>query len=488
MTDVERARDAKTRDLNDGDDGDDLSSSRAHRATHMEIAKAFGALGWTAFGGPAAHVALFNKTFVTNRERPWMSQSVFSELLALGQCLPGPTSTQMSFAIGTTQRGVSGGLLSGTLFQYPGLLLMALAGAGAAEVLVHPSEALRAFTAGLSAAGAALVISAGDALARSQGKTDTTKALMATSAVVAYYYQTAWLFPSLIAFGGVVTYVEAKMRARAAEKKGEAAVVVDGAVAEADHVAHLGVSPLVGAILIALWIATLVSLGIVVSNTEYASNKELHWFEAFWRTGSIIFGGGQVVLPLLLEDVVQFETTCAMVDTVTGACASYVTTEAATSWITEEQFFAGLALAQSMPGPLFNLAAYIGAVAARRAGVNVVIGVMCAWFGLFGPGVLLIFAVLPFWGKFRKWTIYKRALPGLNASAVGLVIAAAISIVLKVRSLSPFPNATVCIGLICLFGAHIVKLPQGAWSLAQAPLVVVAGGLLGLVAFGTNMN
>ena len=461
---------------------DDVEGAHAPpaRRTYGDIAASFSLMGWTAFGGPAAHVGLFNKTFVRDASRPWMSQGVFSELLALGQCMPGPTSTQMSFAMGITQRGALGGVLSGGLFQYPGLILMTLGGAGAAEVLVNPGRIFSAFTAGVSVAGAVLVVSAGDSLARSQAKTPTTKALCALSAVVSYYYATAWLFPTLIAFGGCVTVFEAHQREKRA-KTLDASASAD-ADADADEVAHLGVKPITGACLIISWLATLIALIVVESNTDYATNKELHWFSTFWRVGSIIFGGGQVVLPLLLSDVVQYETACAARDAVTNACTSYVTAETATSWITEQQFFAGLALAQAMPGPLFNFSAYIGALAARRAGKNVIVGAMCAWFGLFGPGVMLIFAVLPFWGKFRKWKTYKRALPGLNASAVGLVVSAAVSIVLKVIEASPFPKATVCIGLMCAFGSHVVQLPKGALTLIQAPIVIVVGGLLGLLA------
>ena len=467
---------------------DDVEGAHAPpaRRTYGDIAASFSLMGWTAFGGPAAHVGLFNKTFVRDASRPWMSQGVFSELLALGQCMPGPTSTQMSFAMGITQRGALGGVLSGGLFQYPGLILMTLGGAGAAEVLVNPGGIFSAFTAGVSVAGAVLVVSAGDSLARSQAKTPTTKALCALSAVVSYYYATAWLFPTLIAFGGCVTVFEAHQREKRV-KKLDANTDVNAnasasADADADEVAHLGVKPITGACLIISWLATLITLIVVESNTDYATNKELHWFSTFWRVGSIIFGGGQVVLPLLLSDVVQYETACAARDAVTNVCTSYVTAETATSWITEQQFFAGLALAQAMPGPLFNFSAYIGALAARRAGKNVIVGAMCAWFGLFGPGVMLIFAVLPFWGKFRKWKTYKRALPGLNASAVGLVVSAAVSIVLKVIEASPFPKATVCIGLMCAFGSHVVQLPKGTLTLIQAPIVIVVGGLLGLLA------
>ena len=333
-----------------------------------------------------------------------------------------------------------------------------------------------------------MIASAADALARSQATTPTTKVLCLASAAAACYRQTAWLFPALIALGGCATTLEA--RAREKGRRGGTARRARRARARSATKTRrrrrASVSErAVGAALIAGWVVALVALGIAVSRTDYASNKALHWFEAFWRTGSIIFGGGQVVLPLLLNDVVQYDTTCS--STVNNA-TSCVKSESPASWVTEEQFFAGLAMAQAMPGPLFNLSAYLGAVAARRAGVNVVVGIMCAWFGLFGPGVILIFAVLPFWGKFRKWRVYRRALPGLNASAVGLVVAAAVNIAFKVKSLSPFPNASVCIGMICTFCVHVIKLPRGTWTLIQAPLVIVLGGLLGLIAHGAGMN
>ena len=95
-------------------------------ATFADIFRAFVLMGWTAFGGPAAHIGIFQKVFVDGKK--WISSTIFAELLSLGQCMPGPTSTQVSFALGVTQRGVLGGLLSGGLFQYPGLILMALVG------------------------------------------------------------------------------------------------------------------------------------------------------------------------------------------------------------------------------------------------------------------------------------------------------------------------------------------------------------------------
>ena len=295
------------------------------KASYRDIFWSFVLMGWTAFGGPAAHIGIFQKVFVETKR--WMSMTVFNELLSLGQCMPGPTSTQVSFAIGVVQKGIPGGLMSGMLFQYPGLLMMSLAGAGAAEILVNPDDWLRGLSAGLSAAGVALVVSAAVDLARGQCKDQVTSALCLLSAVVAYYYQSNWIFPVLIVVGGLTTlYTKRKDDVALPDRK--------------ETIHHLGLSKVSGGILIATWLAIWIAVASVVNTTDYAGNQELHWFEAFYRTGSIIFGGGQVVLPLLLKDVVQYEDVCASY--VNGACESYVTVPRADSWITEEQFFAGL--------------------------------------------------------------------------------------------------------------------------------------------------
>mmetsp|Transcript_17161 Transcript_17161/g.39571 ORF Transcript_17161/g.39571 Transcript_17161/m.39571 type:complete len:155 (-) Transcript_17161:94-558(-) len=148
--------------------------------------------------------------------------------------------------------------------------------------------------------------------------------------------------------------------------------------------------------------------------------------------------------------------------------------------MTEEKFLAGLAISQGMPGPLFNFAAYLGAVTALGAGQNAVVGIICTWFGLFGPGVLLIFGVLPFWGSFRKLPLYRMALPGLNAAAVGLVVAAAFQLYDTARRASPFPDTSVAIGMI---GFTFVEIYKG-----QAPLGVVGGGVLGIIAWALRLK
>ena len=436
------------------------------RVTYADIFKQFVLLGWTAFGGPAAHIALFQKIFVERLH--WMKMGIFTELLALGQCLPGPTSTQMSFAIGVTKKGIPGGLLSGILFQYPGLIMMTLFGAGAATYLDRPPAWLSALANGFGAVGVALVAGAAVGLLTKLCATKTLGVLAGISAVFAYYYPTAYMFPVLIVFGGAVSWFVRRKEP----------VLVDAEKEELDReVESLGLGRVGGAVLILIWICTLVGTIVARSLTSYSNHAmlPLHWFEAFFRIGSIIFGGGQVVLPMIMDEVVQCEGG-------TGAGVSTTCVETATSWVTSEQFLAGLGLVQAMPGPLFNLSAYLGAVMAIRAGYSFIVGTAVCWVGLFGPGLLLIYGVLPYWGKFRKLPVYRRALPGLNASAVGLVVAAVFSLFNRVLTASTmtFPNAAVCIMIIAYVVVERLNCPP--------PIMVLVGGGLGVFAWAVKMN
>jgi chromate transporter len=137
----------------------------------------------------------------------WITSAVFLELLALAQCLPGPTSTQVSFALGVVQKGVPWGLLSGILFQYPGFIIAALCGAGVANFLRNPRPWLRGLLAGLGSMGVALVASAAKSLTFSTCKDTVTMIINAVAAVVSFYYPVTWIFPALILAGGLTTLV-----------------------------------------------------------------------------------------------------------------------------------------------------------------------------------------------------------------------------------------------------------------------------------------
>lgn len=222
-----------------------------------------------------------------------------------------------------------------------------------------------------------------------------------------------------------------------------------------------------GALLIATWLIVLV-VTVVLGSTLPGAPQPLKWWEVFFRTGSIIYGGGQVVLPMLYSDVVQ--RSC---DPVTGVCSE------AGSWVTSEQFYAGLGIVQALPGPLFNFSAYLGAIIALRAGYTFIVGTVIAWFGLFSPGIMLIFGVMPFWGVFRRWGLYRRALPGLNAAGVGLIIASVFSLAFGALSVSDFKTTSLCIGLISFTAVDQLKIFE--------PAVVVGGGVLGIVAWAAGM-
>lgn len=446
-----------------------------------DIAKHFVLMGWTAFGGPAAHVGLFQKTFV--ERLGWMSADVFTELFAVCQCMPGPSSTQMSFALGTTKQGVAGGLLSGILFQYPGAIMMTIFGLTAhnwaTPQVISDYTWLAGLVGGLSAAGVALVASAAIGLWNKACGSADAKALAGFCCIVLLYYSAEliapverngrnwmWIFPTLIVFGGAFTYL---WRGPLPESKTSAVPT-----AEESGVEHFGLGPIGGAMLIVLVALVFVASYVLPSVLEESDFKRLFWFSAFWRTGTVIWGGGQVVLPLLEKEMVP------------------------TGWVDKSVFFAGLALAQAMPGPLFNFAAFLGAAAGYKAYMTVgegVLGAVLCWLGLFGPGVMLIFGILPFWGQFRSNDTYKRALPGLNAAAVGLLCAALVQMGAGVRENNTKPNgpipkeASTCIGLIAFWGVHWLKFADRPMlSQVQAPIVVVVCGILGLISGAIEMR
>lgn len=210
----------------------------------------------------------------------------------------------------------------------------------------------------------------------------------------------------------------------------------------------------------------------------------------------------------------------------------------AASWVTTEQFYAGLGVVQAMPGPLFNFSAYLGAIIAKNYDYVWISGVSLCWIGLFAPGILLIFGVLPYWAWFRKFQVYRRMLPGLNAAAVGLVVAALFKVpchkhahhtfhstqpslsllvqactdilfqttcvnaiefcmrrtsllstacvyrwsqmILDVWAISPFPKSSLCIGLFAFVAVDQLKLFE--------PAVVLGAGVLGIIAWGAKMD
>ena len=207
---------------------------------------------------------------------------------------------------------------------------------------------------------------------------------------------------------------------------------------------RIGIPLWVGGFIFFVWVFVLV-LVILLVDTFDVENVYLEIFETMYRIGSIIFGGGQVVLPMLQDEVVPH-------------------------WMTKDQFLQGLALAQSMPGPLFNFSAYLGAV---YQGVP---GALIAYCGLFAPGVILIFGMVPFWARLRHNDTFKALLKGLNATAIGLVGAACV--ILWEAAIVDAADAMVfCFAgtLACVFAI-------------QAPICILAGGVMGAILHSDALN
>uniref|UniRef100_A0A7S3CFB4 Chromate transporter n=1 Tax=Chloropicon roscoffensis TaxID=1461544 RepID=A0A7S3CFB4_9CHLO len=421
--------------------------------TFVEIAKQFAVLGWTAFGGPAAHIATFERVFVSSKS--WLSSQVFTEFLALGQCVSGPTSTQMAFAIGVVKKGTMGGLLSGSMFLHPGFILMSILGAATGGALGRPSALVRALVAGFTAVAIALVAGAAAGLGKKVCQDKVTTCILTVSAAVCLYSKAAFVMPLLMLVGGAVTLVAYRKKDFAAEDR-----------AEGGDIKSLGLTTRQGGILLAVWVSLLSILLIVVAATKGHLWGPLSWFSTFYTAGSLIFGGGQVLLPLLLDQM-----------TSEGTCGDPTQCPAL---MTEDQFYAGLAAAQSMPGPLFNFSAYLGAVIAHNAGYWSFFGTLVCWVGLFAPGIMLIFGVLPFWGTFRRFPLYKRALPGINSAAVGLIFTAVFRMTFQAHEQSPFPKASTSIGVLSFTAVQHLGVP--------APVAVIAGGCLGMLAHAARLH
>lgn len=433
-------------------------------ASYLQLAKHFAIFGWTAFGGPSAHVAQFMITFCDRTPR-LLSKAVFAEMFALAQCIPGPSSTQLAYGLGIVKKGVLGGFMTGLLFQLPGLVMMSLVGVGVADFLKAPAPWLKGGIAGLGAAGIALVAQSAVALTAGVCKTDRVLlTLSAITATITFYVVKIWLFPALIAFGGIVTLIHYRRK--------------DMRPSDADdaHVENYGLNRWAGLAVCGVWLAVLVGTLVATRLIPRGQVLPLDWWRTFYLSGSYIFGGGQVVIPMLYNDVV----TRSCVAAPGNATALPTCTDAPDTWVTSSDFYTGLAVVQAMPGPLFNFAPYLGAVAAKRAGIQPIVGIIVGWLGLNAPGILLYYGLLPWWGAVRHSNIYRRVLPGLNSSAVGLVTAAALTLTITLRQTSPFPDASIAIGMVAYTAAAVLKLPT--------PLVVIGGGVLGVVAWATKMH
>jgi chromate transporter len=365
-----------------------------------EVFAAFLKLGLTSFGGPIAHLGYFRAEFVERRK--WLNESSYADVVALCQFLPGPASSQVGFTLGILRgNGLLGGLAAWFAFTMPSAIILFAFALGATALTGPVAEGI---LHGLKLVAVAVVAQAIWGMANSLTP-DRERVAIALVAVA------------------IVVFVGGSV--------GQISAIVIGAIAglrlcRADGPAPTGhlslsVSRRTGMVAFALFAILFVIAPLLTART---GSQGLALFDAFYRSGSLVFGGGHVVLPLLQAETVT------------------------PGWVSNADFLAGYGVAQAMPGPLFTFAAYLGAVMGPPP--NGLAGATIALVALSLPGLLLVYGMLPFWDMLRLRPTAQAAMRGTNAAVVGILGAALYSPVWTSAVLTPRDFAVALTGFLLL--------------------------------------
>jgi len=359
-------------------------------------------LGLTSFGGPVAHLGYFHEEYVVRRR--WLDEHSYADLVALCQFLPGPASSQLGIAIGILRARLLGGLMAWIGFTLPSAIALILFAYGL-ERAGDVSDA--GWLHGLKVAAVAVVALAVWSMARSLAPDRQRATIAIGAALIVLAWQTALAQVLVIAAAGLIGW-------RFLPATGGPPGL------------HLRV-PISHRLGVAAWVTFFGLLLLLPLAQRFSDSHALALFDSFYRVGSLVFGGGHVVLPLLQTEVVS------------------------PGWVTESDFIAGYGAAQAVPGPLFTFAAYLGAI--ETPAPNGVAGGMLALVAIFLPSFLLVIGALPLWGVVRGKTAFQSALKGVNAAVVGLLLAALYTPVWTSAIASPgdFGLALAAFGLLAFW-------------------------------------
>ena len=383
----------------------------------LEVLLVYLKLGVSSFGGPIAHIGYFREEFVVRRR--WLDDRAFVDLVALCQFLPGPASSQVGFSIGLMRAGYLGALAAWTGFTLPSAILLVLFAYGAGSLsgpiglgVLH----------GLKLVAVAIVAQAVWGMSHTLCP-DRQRASIAVVAALIILFSGS----SLSQIGGILL-------------GGVAGLWLCRAAPPADDDGHFAVPVSRRAGLFALIAFFVLLLGLPALQ-KLQPWQGLAVFDAFYRSGALVFGGGHVVLPLLREAFVP------------------------PGWVSDDAFLAGYGAAQAVPGPLFTFAAYLGAVV--NASPRGLTGAALGLFGIFIPGILILLGTLPFWDSFRKRAGAQAAMRGVNAAVVGVLGAALYNPVWVSSVKTPGDFGVALLGFVLL---TVWRTP---------PLLVVVLGALG---------
>jgi len=376
-------------------------------------------LGLTSFGGPIAHLGYFRREYVDRRG--WLDEATYADLVALCQMLPGPASSQLGILIGTRRAGMLGGMVAWLGFTLPSAIVLVLFG------LVSQSVDLSSagWVGGLKIAAVAIVAQAVYVMARTLTPDWPRRSVAVLAAIVALAWTTPFSQVAIIAGGALI-----------------GRLLLSSPTVPATGPEPSPVSRRAATVCLTLFVGLLVGLPLLVA----IGGQPVALFDAFYRSGALVFGGGHVVLPLLHTSVVD------------------------PGWVSNDAFVAGYGAAQAVPGPLFTFAAYLGAVS--NVPPNGWAGATIALVAIFLPSFLLVFGALPFWDRLRGSTGFRRALTGTNAAVVGILAAALYTPVWTSAIRAPIDVGIAALALGLLLTGRVAPL-------AVVALCAVAGQVIG---------
>ncbi|HLR67439.1 MAG TPA: chromate efflux transporter [Virgibacillus sp.] len=375
-------------------------------------------LGFTSFGGPVAHLAYFKDEYV-DRKR-WLDDKTYADIIALCQFLPGPASSQVGISIGIMRGGLLGGIVSWIGFTLPSIIVLVV------FAMLYQTFTLEnaIFIHSLKVVAAAVVLHALIGLGKKLTPDKTRLAIAVVASFIMLIYPSAWMQILIILGAGLLGIKLFKNKAESNVKP-----------------FSVNISKKTGIISLSILMISLISLPII---TKLTSNPLVSIFDTFFRVGSLVFGGGHVVLPMIEREIVP------------------------QGLISPDAFLAGYGMAQAVPGPLFTFSSYLGMV---MEGIG---GAVVATIGIFLPSFLLVVAALPFLSELRRRASFQGILMGVNASVVGILLAAFYDPVIKS---SIFNALDFALGLILFALLNVWKVP--AWFIVL--LGVVGGYIINMI-------
>ncbi|MED1781607.1 chromate transporter [Brevibacillus fortis] len=371
-------------------------------------------LGLTSFGGPIAHLGYFHNEYI--RRRKWMDEQSYADLVALCQFLPGPASSQVGIGIGIMRAGLWGGVAAWIGFTLPSVLALLIF----AFTLQGVDSGSASWIHGLKLVAVAIVAYAVWGMGQKLAPDRTRVTIAIIAATITLLWHSAWSQVTVMILAGLAGLLFFKHH-------------------QTPGLPEFRV-PISRALAIACWSVFFGLLILLPILREGTGSSLLALFDSFYRSGSLVFGGGHVVLPLLEKEVIP------------------------AGWMTEEAFLTGYGATQAVPGPLFTFATYLGAMIAGG------VGAVVATIAIFLPAFLLVIGALPFWNSLRRNSKIQGMLVGVNAAVVGILLAALYNPIWTSTIFAPLDFAVAAILFIML---EHWKLPP--W------LVVVTGALYGLL-------